>query len=94
MNEKYTLGEWSDSISAFWFGANDCEWIAWKGAHQIFVYPCGEHPKPPSQVIQHTERIETLEDFTEAMETGVLYEATYKEGKAHWQELAQTSTIK
>ena len=83
---KNTLGKWSTSIQAFWFGANDCEWIAWKGSNQIFVYPCGEYPNPPSQVIQFTRRIETIEDFTEAMETGTLYEAFYKKGVAYWQD--------
>ena len=77
MKKVDTLGEWSESIQAFWFGANDCEWIAWKGSHQIFVYPCHSHPSPPTQVIQHTKRIETLEDFTEAIETGKLLDASY-----------------
>lgn len=80
------IGEWSESINAFWFGANDCEWIAWKGSHQILVYPCGEHPKPPKQILQHDKRIESVEEFTEAMNKGILYSVDYKEVKAYWQD--------
>lgn len=75
------MGEWDKDINAFWFGANNCEWVAWKGSHQILVYPCDEHPKPPSSIIQHTARIETLEDFTEAMINGVEYKAIYQESE-------------
>jgi hypothetical protein len=80
------IGEWSESINAFWFGANDCEWIAWKGSNQIFVYPSIDYPSPPSGVVQHTKRIETIEDFTEAMETGKLFKVSYEEKEAYWQE--------
>lgn len=86
MDKKILLGEWSGNINAFWFGANDCEWIAWKGSHQIFVYHCGNHPNPPKQVIQHSKRIETLEDFNDAMETGVLFKSKYKKITAYWQQ--------
>ncbi|MFS0643782.1 hypothetical protein [Siminovitchia sp. 179-K 8D1 HS] len=85
MEDKKLLGEWSDTINAFWFGANNCEWIAWKGSHQVFVYPCDEHPNPPSQIIQHSNRIESLEDFTEAIYNGNLYEPEYKQVKKHWE---------
>jgi hypothetical protein len=81
---KKTMGEWSENINAFWFGANNCEWVAWKGSHQIFVYPCDTHPKPPSEIIQHHSRIETLEDFTEAMETGERLIASYQKGESAW----------
>lgn len=85
MSDKDILGEWSDNIKAFWFGANDCEWVAWKGSHQVFVYPCDKYPQPPFQVIQHTKRIETLRDFTEAINTGIVYEPSYPRVKAYWQ---------
>ena len=80
------LGEWSETIKAFWFGANGCEWVAWKGSHQVFVYPCDKHPQPPHRIIQHDKRIETLEDFTDAIGYGVVYEPTYTEVKEYWQE--------
>lgn len=69
--------EWSDKIQAFWRGGEGVEYIAWKGSHQVFVFPCGEYPKPPSSIIDHSDRIETLEDFEAAMTTGVHYDATY-----------------
>ncbi|WP_245595193.1 hypothetical protein [Fictibacillus gelatini] len=75
-----TIGEWSEEIRAFWFGANNCEWIAWKGSHQIFVFPCDEYPNPPSKIIQHNKRIESIEDFTEAMQNGKTYIVEYKTG--------------
>lgn len=75
------LGEWSETINAFWYGANGCEYVAFKGSHQIFVFPTWEYPNPPSEIIQHTDSIETLEDFTAALEKGVRYEAYYKETK-------------
>lgn len=84
--EDTTVGEWSHAIDAFWFSANGCEWIAWKGSHQIFVYPGATYPAPPTQTLQHSKRIETLEDFNEAMNTGTLYEATYEPIKAYWQD--------
>lgn len=72
------VGEWNDSKKCFWFGAKGCEWIAHKGSNQVFVYPCDEHPAPPSQIIQHTERIENLQEFTNAIRNGVIYNANYK----------------
>lgn len=86
MKNEDILGEWSDNINAFWFGANGCEWIAWKGSHQIFEYPCDFYPNPPSRIIQHDKMIETLEDFTEAMYKGKVYEPRYEQVKAYWQE--------
>lgn len=74
---KKTLGEFSESINAFWFGANDIEFIAWKGSHQVFVYPCMDYPNPPFAILQHTKRIDTLEEFTKAIETGEYLEASY-----------------
>lgn len=86
MKENETIGEWSESISAFWFGANNCEWIACKGSHQITVHPCDKYPNPPTAILQHDKRIETVEDFTNAMNNGKYYEVEYKEGAAYWQE--------
>jgi len=86
LSKKATLGEWDNNMNAFRFGANNCEWIAWKGSHQVFVYPCEKCPQLPSQVIQHTNRIETLEDFSEAIYTGAVYEPTYQKVKVYWQE--------
>jgi hypothetical protein len=70
-------GKWSNSIQAFWCGGMDAEYIAWKGSHQIFIYPCKEeYPNSPSHVIQHKNRIETEEDFDEAMKTGIRYKCS------------------
>lgn len=63
-------GEWSDTLQAFWYGANNCEYIAYKGSHHIFVYPCDNYPNPPTEIWQHTERIETLRQFSEALHQG------------------------
>lgn len=77
------MSEWDKGLNAFWAGGNGCEYIAWKGSHQIFVYPTWEHPAPPSEVIQHTKRIETLTDFDDALDNGrhmkVEYELTDQE---------------
>lgn len=70
MMDKYLLGEWSDKLQAFWFGANNCEHIAFKGSNQVFVYDCDTYPLPPIEIIQHTGRIETLEDFDKALNEG------------------------
>lgn len=85
MDEDFLLGEWDKKLNCFWFGANDCEWIAWNGSNQVFVYPCDEYPNPPSKIIQHTERIESLEDFTRAIQGGIVYEASYTKVKVYWQ---------
>jgi len=71
------MSEWDKDLNAFWMGGNGCEYIAWKGSHQIFVYPTWEHPAPPSEVIQHTERIETLADFNDALDNGKRIKAEY-----------------
>lgn len=73
------MGKWSDRIHAFWFGANGCEYVAWKGSHQIYVYPTDEYPSPPSYIIQHKKRIETLEEFDNALTFGTRMVATYTE---------------
>lgn len=86
MEESEILGEWSDSIQAFWFGANCCEWVAWKGSNQVFVYPCDNYSDLPKYVIQHKERIETLEEFTKAIYSGKVYEPEYKEVEVYWQK--------
>jgi hypothetical protein len=75
---SYEYGKWSDTINAFWCGGNDTEYIAWKGSHQIYVFPCGDYPNSPSEVIQHTDRIELVEDFNAAMENGIRYKPTYE----------------
>ena len=85
MEKEYLLGEWDKNLNCFWFGSNNCEWIAWKGSNQVFVYPCDKYPNPPSQIIQNTKRIETLGDFTEAIQNGVVYETSYKEVIVDWQ---------
>lgn len=73
------MAEWSKQLNAFWFGANNSEYIAWKGSHQIFEYPCDEYPQPPSRVIQHTKRIETLEEFEKALDNGAWLSVSYTE---------------
>ena len=83
---EHTLGEWSTSINAFWYGANGTEWVAWKGSNQVFEYPCDGYPSPPIAIIQHDKRIETIEDFTNAMYNGKYYKAEYKKDIAYWQE--------
>jgi len=70
-------GEWSATLSAFWFGANGCEFIAFKGSHQIFVYPCDEHPNPPSEVWHYHEKINTAEQFDDALDNHIKYKAVY-----------------
>lgn len=71
------IGKWSNELQVFWYGANCEEYIAWKGSHQIFVFPCDEYPNPPSEVIQYHKRIETLDDFNEALQGGLIYKVTY-----------------
>ncbi|MBX6360513.1 MAG: hypothetical protein IRZ03_10600 [Acidobacterium ailaaui] len=82
------VGQWSNTLNTFWYGANGCEFIAFKGSYQILVFPTDEYPKPPSQIIHHTDKIETLRDFNEALEKGVWYDACYKKsrlvGKGAW----------
>ena len=75
--DKNIKGEWSEKIYAFWFGANGCEYIAWKGAFQIMVYPTHEHPNPPSKVLISNERIETLEQFSNVLNNGVEMDVSY-----------------
>ncbi|UED72131.1 hypothetical protein [Brevibacillus sp. HD3.3A] len=72
------MSQWAENIQAFWHG-DWREYIAWKGSHQILVYPTDEHPGPPSHVIQYTKRIETLEDFNDALQNGKWLKATYEE---------------
>ncbi len=73
------MAEWSETLNAFWYGANGCEYIAFKGSHHIFEFPCDKFPGPPTRVIQYTNRIETLEDFENALDNGKWYQASYKE---------------
>jgi len=71
------LGKWSDRFNVFWFGGMGDEYIAWKGSHQVYVFPTDEYPSPPSYIIQHTKRIETLVDFDDALTYGTRMEASY-----------------
>lgn len=68
---------WDNNIHAFWSGVNGNEYIAWKGSHQIFVFPCGTYPKPPSEIIQYHKRIETINDFEDAMSAGEEFACSY-----------------
>jgi hypothetical protein len=78
-NDKQTLvGEWSDDLSAFWFGANGCEFVSWKGSHDIYVYPVDDYPNPPAYVIHGIKQIETLEDFNYTLNNGIEYECNYE----------------
>lgn len=83
--EHETLGEWSETIKAFHFGANGLEFIAWKGSHQVFVFDCDTYPQPPCQILQYTNRIETLDDFTNAIYKGRSFDVIYKDSIADWQ---------
>lgn len=73
--------EWSKSTNTFWMGANNCEYIAWKGSHQVFEYHCDTYPAPPVRIIQHDKRIETLEEFNAALENGEWFNASYENTK-------------
>lgn len=68
---------WNSHTNMFWFGANGNEYMAWKGSHQILIYPCDKYPNPPSGVIQHNKRIETLKDFEDALNTGHEFDCVY-----------------
>lgn len=70
-------GEWSKSLNAWWSGLNGIEHIAWKGSHQIFVYPPDDYPNPPMEIWQYHKRIETLEDFTDALENSIKLKVDY-----------------
>lgn len=83
---KEILGHWSDNIKAFWYGANGCEWIAWKGSHHVFVFPCEEYPEKPDMIVEHIERIESVEEFTKAIMTGKVFKPSYKPIIPYWQE--------
>lgn len=71
------LGEWSNTLNAWWYGANGCEYVAWKGSHEIAVYPCDDYPNLPTSFIQGDRRIETLEDFDYVLNNGKVYYAMY-----------------
>jgi hypothetical protein len=93
LEKEHLLGEWDNKLNCFWFGANHCEFIAWKGSHQVFIYPCDEYPQAPSQIIQHSDRIETLDDFSAAIQKGIVYDSTYKEAKPDWRKLSVQEDI-
>ncbi|QQO40648.1 DNA binding protein [Bacillus phage 000TH008] len=65
------------SFNSFWLGANGNEYIAYKGSQHIFVYPSNEYPDPPSSVIMFDRRIETVDDFKEALKHGEVLAAHY-----------------
>ena len=69
---------WSDRLQAFWIGGNGCEYIAWKGSHQILIYPCDDYPNPPSGIIQYSKRIENSNDFVDCMKNGIEMNANYE----------------
>jgi hypothetical protein len=77
--ESNYIGEWADSLSAWWSGVNGMEHIAFKGSNQVFVYYPETYPGPPDMILQHTGRIETHADFDEAMRNGKKYSAEYTE---------------
>lgn len=70
-------GEWSENLKVWWMGANNCEFIAWKGSHEIAVYPCDKYPNLPTHFIKGDRRIETLEDFDYTLNNGKKYSAQY-----------------
>lgn len=74
------LGEWLESINAFWCGGNGMECVARKGALEVLVYDCDRHPCPPNYVVLlgQGRRIRTLDDFNEALTSGVRMKATYE----------------
>lgn len=72
------MGEWAKNIQAFWYGANGLEFVAWKGSHQIQVYPCDEYPSPAKYTIQHHTRIETVEEFNDCLMNGQRMKASYE----------------
>jgi len=72
-------GEWSEDLSAWWFGANGCEFVAWKGSPEIAVYPCDNYPELPTHFIKSDKRIETLEDFDFVLNNGEKYACQYQQ---------------
>ncbi|MBM7598225.1 hypothetical protein JOC34_000582 [Virgibacillus halotolerans] len=68
---------WDEKLQIYWAGYNGCEYIAYKGSHQIFEYPTWEYPSPPSRIIQHNERIESEDDFESALDSREWYTAHY-----------------
>lgn len=68
------IGEWNDNKKCFWFNANGYEYIAYKSSNKVLVYESDNDLESPFQVIAHTEKIETLRDFTNAIQNGTVYE--------------------
>lgn len=75
--DETVRGEWHERINAFYFAANGREYVACKGSHQVMVYDGATYPAPPSMVLQHTDRVETLDDFSLALRFGKRMQATY-----------------
>lgn len=63
-----STARWSDSLAAYWYGANGCEYIGYRKGRLIFVFD-GITPLP-STVIESADPILSLEDFTMALEIG------------------------
>lgn len=55
------------------------EYIAWKGSVDVYVYSCDSYPSPPEEIIYYGKRIETVEDFDDALAHGKRMKATYCE---------------
>lgn len=70
-------GEWSDTLNAWFFDANNCEFVAYTGSHDIFVYSCDKYPAMAEKVIHGDRRIESLEDFDHVLNNGVTYNCAY-----------------
>jgi len=79
------LGEWSDNLNAFWMGANNMEFIAWKGSHNIAVYPCDDYPNLPTLFVQGDRRIESVEDFDYVLRNGEGFAPNYEKTDCWWQ---------
>ncbi|WP_157793907.1 hypothetical protein [Paenibacillus donghaensis] len=63
----------------FWRGYNGLEFISWRGSTEVFVYSPYEFPYPPSEIIRHTKRIETEDEFDNVIQHGKRFRAVYKE---------------
>ena len=72
---SHLIGEWSDTLHAFWYGANGCEFISFYGSQDIFVY--SQYPNPPIEVWHYNKRIESLEDFSDALHNSTKYITKY-----------------
>lgn len=80
IKNDHLLGEWSESgITAFWFGANGNEYISIKGTACVMEY-APEFPDFLPTLFYHkngTTNIDSIEDFSETLESGTPYEPYY-----------------